>query len=117
MNEIRILIICHLGLTSQILCQKIQSIAKAKELNICITSTSESEWKKYFSKADVILLEPQVAYLWKQIQPLAHEYQIQLAKVHPIAFATMDASDILEQALSLLEAKNHRDRKEDTNYD
>lgn len=107
MNEIiHLLIICHLGLTSNLLCQKIQSAANTCKWNIQLTSTSSNEWDKHLETADVILLEPQVAYLWDEILPLAESKGIPLAKVHPVAFATMNGEAILDQVFSLLLEKN-----------
>jgi len=108
---IRILIICHIGLTSQILCQKIEQTAVARGWTISTTAASSNEWTKHLPSADIILLEPQVAHLWNEILPHAQQRGIPLAKVNPVAFATMNGEQVLDQVLFLMDSARKEKNK------
>lgn len=103
-QTIRLLMICGWGATSSILCQKINEAASKKGVSLTAKAVGIKDWTKHLPSADIILIEPQVSHLQKEIEQIASAHQKRVAPVDPVAFATMNGDQLLKQATNLLSA-------------
>jgi PTS system cellobiose-specific IIB component len=102
---IHLMIVCSLGATSSVLCQKIQDAARKRGISLIAESTGIGEWTVKLSEVNAVLLEPQIRHLKKELEQIAKKHQKPLALVDPIAFATMNGEKVLDQVLKLLQTK------------
>ncbi|MFO7152893.1 MAG: PTS sugar transporter subunit IIB [Bacillota bacterium] len=98
---IRGLILCSWGATSSALAKKVTDEAKKQGLDVVVDAGGTGEFKKKAEAYDVVLLEPQVRHLKKEIESIASKYNIPVDVVDMQAFALMDGKKILNQMMEL----------------
>lgn len=113
-RTIRLLMICGWGASSSILCQKINEAASKKGISLKAKAAGVKDWTKHLPSADIILIEPQISHLRNEIEPIANAHQKLFALVDPVAFATMNGEQLLNQATNLLSTSRafHRTESE-----
>lgn len=99
----RIMLICSGGMSTSLLCTKIQKSAKEKNIDVEVFAVSEAEMKRRLDNVDVILLGPQVRYLLSKIKNDVEEKGIAVDVIESISYGTMNGEAVLKQAMSLME--------------
>ncbi|MCG0275414.1 MAG: PTS sugar transporter subunit IIB [Thermosediminibacteraceae bacterium] len=99
---IRGLILCSWGATSSALAKKVTDEAKKQGLDVVVDAGGTGEFKKKAEAYDVVLLEPQVRHLKKEVESIASKYNIPVDIVDMQAFALMDGKKILNQIMELV---------------
>ena len=70
---LNVLLICSMGASTAVLCEKIREAAKEEGEDINIWATALSVSGDEIPKSDVILLGPQIRYMLKKVQSEAEE--------------------------------------------
>lgn len=100
---IGITLVCAAGMSTSMLVKKMQDAAKEKNLEMEIRAMSESHFKTFRGQTDVLLLGPQVSFLFPDLK---HTYEPQGMKVAVIELADygmMNGKKVLDMALALLQ--------------
>ncbi|KRK92839.1 PTS sugar transporter subunit IIB [Companilactobacillus futsaii] len=96
-----IMLACAGGMSTSLLVTKMEKAAKRRNVDVSIFATAGStipdECKKY--SPDVILLGPQIQYLFKLV---VKEVDVPVAVIGMKDFGTMDGEKVLDLALSMI---------------
>ncbi|MGL5245677.1 MAG: PTS sugar transporter subunit IIB [Sarcina sp.] len=103
----RILLICTVGMSTSLLVSKMKYVAREKGLNCTITAVAEYELKKYENEVDVVLLGPQVKFMFRRLQDKFEEKDIPVGIINNVDYGTMNGEKVLKLALSLIEENNN----------
>ncbi|SMO77810.1 PTS sugar transporter subunit IIB [Melghirimyces algeriensis] len=103
-KPLRVLIICGLGGTSHLLAKKVKEAAQRRNISFDVEAGSILDFRNRLTQFEVLLLEPQVRHMKKELQSVAKRDGIALGAVDPRSFATMDGDAVLDQILHLLKA-------------
>ena len=98
---INILLICSAGMSTSLLMKKMQEAAKARNIEANIWAVGDSQAKANISKADVVLLGPQIKFMLPKIKEEAGN--IPVDAINMIYYGTMNGEKILDYALKLKE--------------
>lgn len=98
-----IILCCGAGMSTSLLVTKMQESAERKELDATIWSTSVDEVKREMDKADIVLLGPQVRYLFKDIEKAAEVQNIPVDMINSADYGLMKGENVLEAAIQKLE--------------
>jgi PTS system cellobiose-specific IIB component len=96
------MILCHWGATSSVLCKKVQDAATKKGISLDAEAAGITQFRNKARDLDLVLLEPQVRHLQKEIESITRKHQIPLQLVDSISFATMNGDQVLKQVLQSL---------------
>ncbi len=98
-----ILLICSAGMSTSLLVKKMEKVAQDKNIEVNIWAVGDSQAKSNVSKADVVLLGPQIKFMLPKIKQEAGN--IPVDAINMIDYGTMNGEKILEYALKLAEVK------------
>ena len=101
---VNIMLVCSAGMSTSLLVNKMNKVAKEKGMNVNVFAVAEADAKNIMDKIDVVLLGPQVRYLLPKMKELMEPKGIPVDVVDTINYGTMNGEKVLEQALSM--AKN-----------
>lgn len=102
----RIMLVCSSGSSTSLLVKKMQEAAQKKGLtDVEIVATSQAEAKNHYDDTDVLLLGPQVRYLYNELTKTLAGKKIALDVINSKNYGTMNGEAVLEQALKLAEKK------------
>lgn len=97
---INILLVCSAGMSTSLMVNKMKDAAAVKGVEAEIWAVADAEASSNITKADVMLLGPQVRFLEKKMKAVAGEKPV--AVIDMRAYGTMNGAAVLEQALTLL---------------
>lgn len=97
---IRILLACAGGMSTSLLMEKMRAEANKRGIEIEVDARSEKSVEKLVGTFDVLLLGPQVRYVLKQMEKLAHG-QFPVAVIDMKDYGTMNGSKVLDTALKI----------------
>ena len=97
---IKICLVCSAGMSTSVIVQRMQNVAKKRELEVEIWAVSESQAKENIKKADVVLLGPQIRFALKRIQEIVPDTPV--ATIDIISYGRLDVEKILDDAIVLL---------------
>lgn len=95
------IILCSWGATSSSLAKAVNDEAKKRNIDVTVDAGGTGEFKKKAQNYSVVLLEPQVRHLRKEVETTASKYNIPVEIVNMQAFAMLDGSKVLDQILSM----------------
>ena len=98
----KILLCCAAGMSTSLLVNKMKSEAAKKGIEVHIWAEPLEKAQEEFSKADVVLLGPQVKYAFPEAKKIADENNIKIDVITMVDYGMMNGAKVLEQALSLL---------------
>ena len=99
----KIMLVCSSGMSTSLLVQKMQKVAKKRKLDVDIEAVAEAELKNRVSEINVILLGPQVKYLLDDMKKRMKKHDIAVEVIDSINYGTMNGKAVLEQALDMME--------------
>lgn len=91
---LNVLLICSMGASTGVLCEKIKKCASEQNYEIKIWATALSQSNDEIPKADIILLGPQVRFMLKKISEKAQDKPIKA--IDMMQYGKMDAEGILD---------------------
>ncbi|MBU9708022.1 MULTISPECIES: PTS sugar transporter subunit IIB [Paenibacillus] len=97
----QITLVCAAGMSTSMLVQKMQKAAQAQNLEVEIRATSESSFKEYADKTDVLLIGPQVGYLEDDFKAKYEPKGIKVSVINIVDYGMMNGEKVLGDALKL----------------
>ncbi len=97
-----ILLVCSSGLSTNMFVSKLEKSAKLLNFNANIWSCNSVNFKEDVCKADVILLAPQVKYLFDDIKKIVDDDKYILL-IGLSDYSCMNSKKILEDVISYLQ--------------
>lgn len=110
---IKILLCCSAGASTSILVKSMRMAAKEKNIECAIAATSANQVAQYISKADVILVAPQLIYDFDRIKKMALPYSTKVFLIGRDDYGKMRGEYILLQTLNKIEKLKLEDQKMD----
>ncbi len=98
-----ILLICSAGMSTSLMVKKMQDTAAARGEDVVIWSVPDAAAKDNVSKADVILLGPQIRFMSDQIKELAGDKPVEVINMRD--YSLMNGEAVLNQAMNLIHHK------------
>ena len=83
-----VLLLCSQGMSTGMLCERIAAAARADGCELNVWAASEIKAREHISKADVILLGPQIRYLKDRIEGMAEGRPV--AVIDMMSYGRMD---------------------------
>ncbi len=109
----KILLCCSAGASSSILVKSMRNAAKKYQVDCVIAATSITQLQQYISKADVVLVAPQLVYEYDRISQMALPSQTRVFLIGRKDYGKMDGEHILLQTLNKIESLNMEEIKMD----
>ena len=98
---LKVMFVCCAGMSTSLLVEKVNAVAKSKGLEIEVYAMGETEAKKDLAQADILLLGPQVRYMESGFRKTIGDAKTKLGVVDMRAYGNMDGEKVLEQILEL----------------
>lgn len=97
----KIVLVCYAGMSTSLLVNKMQKIAKERAVDADIEAIPTTEIHDVVGEADVILLGPQARYVLDEIKSIADPKGIPVDVIDSVTYGMMNASAVLDKALTL----------------
>ena len=98
----RIVLVCSAGMSTSLLVSKMQAAAKDQGVECSINAYGEAELKNHESEVDVLLLGPQVRFLFNKLKSKFDPQGVPVDVINTIDYGTMNGAKVLKHALDLL---------------
>lgn len=92
-----ILLICSAGMSTSMMMKRMKEAAAAKHINANIWAVGEGLAKEHIPRADIILLGPQVRYLFQKIEEMAAGKPVMVMDLS--SYGNLDGKKVLESVL------------------
>ncbi len=101
----KILLVCSAGMSTSLLVSKMKVSAKELGIDCTINAVAESELNDYDRDFDVLLLGPQVRFLFNKLKDRFSLEGVPVSVISTIDYGTMNGDKVLKYALDLMENK------------
>ncbi|MGM0125601.1 PTS system, cellobiose-specific IIB component [Enterococcus sp. AZ194] len=106
MEKLSICLACNLGSSTSILVNNMKKIVEASEklsgIDVTIDAIPASSIDESIKNYQVILLGPQISHRKDEIIEKVKQYNIPVAVIDPADYGTMNAKNILKEAIYLI---------------
>ncbi len=90
-----ILLVCSAGMSTSLLVTKMENAAKEQGKEYKIWAVPEAEAGNHISKADVVLIGPQMRFWKKDAEKLAKPYGIPVDVINTVDYGMNDGTKVL----------------------
>lgn len=97
-----ILLVCGAGASTSLLVMKMQEEAKKQGKDYTIRAIAQTSLKYEMSDADVILLGPQITFMFDKIKQLCESYKIPVEIIRAQDYGMCDGKKVLQFAENLV---------------
>ncbi|MGL4990228.1 MAG: PTS sugar transporter subunit IIB [Sarcina sp.] len=101
----KILLVCSAGMSTSLLVSKMKLSAKETGIECIINAIAETELEDYEKDIDVLLLGPQVRFLFNKLKEEFSVKGIPVSLINTVDYGTMNGAKVLKNALDLIENK------------
>jgi len=101
----KIMLVCALGMSTSLMVSKMQKAAKQKGLEVEVIAVPESEAYNLINQADIIMLGPQVSYIFNDFKEQADKFNVPVVLIDAIDYGRMNGEKVLETAIKKIESK------------
>lgn len=98
----RIVLVCSAGMSTSLLVSKMQVAAKDQGFECSIDAYGEAQLKNHEDEIDVLLLGPQVRFLFNKLKTKFDAKNVPVEVINMIDYGTMNGPKVLKQAQNLL---------------
>ncbi|MBB6622518.1 PTS sugar transporter subunit IIB [Clostridium gasigenes] len=98
----RIVLVCSAGMSTSLLVSKMQVAAKDQGFECSIEAYGEAQLKNHEDEIDVLLLGPQVRFLFNKLKTKFDAKNVPVEVINMIDYGTMNGPKVLKQAQNLL---------------
>lgn len=98
---LRVMLVCSAGMSTSLLVTKMKDAAAKEGIDIEIFAVPEVEVKQYINQADVVLLAPQVRFLYNKMKQELEPKGIPMAVIDGMNYGMMRGDAVVKQALEL----------------
>lgn len=102
---IKIALFCAAGMSTSVLVTKMDKAAKKKGLDIEIAAFPESQMSKHLDGVSVVLLGPQIKFVFERAKKICNPLNIPVAVISSIDYGMMNGEKVLNDALKLIDKK------------
>ncbi len=95
-----IILACNAGMSTGILCIKIEEEAKSRGIDLTCTAVPKSELKDNLSSADAILLGPQIRFAEAEVKQMAGDKPVLVIPAPD--FGLMNAKAVVDRVLAAI---------------
>lgn len=99
----RILLCCAAGMSTSMVVQRMEKVAKEKNIAVEINAVGLDEFSEQIGEYDCCLLGPQIKYKLADFTPLAGKLNKPIAVINIMDYGMMNGEKILSEALSMIE--------------
>lgn len=99
----RILLVCSAGMSTSLLVNKMKSAAKEKGIDAEIWSVSTNALDENISKADVVLIGPQIRFMLQKVKEKGAKYNVPVDAIDPTDYGRCNGSNVLEKAIKMID--------------
>ncbi|ENZ01052.1 PTS sugar transporter subunit IIB [Clostridium thermobutyricum] len=99
----KILLCCSAGMSTSLLVTKMEAAAREQGIECQIAAYSEADVKNHEDEMDVLLLGPQVRFLFNKMREKYEPAGIPVDVINTVDYGTMNGAKVLAHALKLLE--------------
>lgn len=99
----RIALFCSAGMSTSLLVTKMKKAAQAKGIEVSIDAFPEAALAKQLDDVDVVLLGPQIKYLFNKLKKLCDEKGVPICVINTMDYGMMEGEKVLNQALKIME--------------
>ncbi|MHC1681888.1 MAG: PTS sugar transporter subunit IIB [Clostridiaceae bacterium] len=100
---VNIILFCGAGMSSSVLAKRMRDAAKEMKLDAFIEAYPESNFKKYLENADVVLVGPQIKFMFNMFKDVCDERGIPSAVINNVDYGMMKAENVIRTALKMIE--------------
>lgn len=93
----RIMLACHAGISTSILVEKMNEVARAEGKDYRIWAVEQDRIEEEIGNFDIIMLGPQVRFIQKKVQRIVGE-DIPVVIINPMAYGRGDGAEVIKQA-------------------
>lgn len=101
----KIALFCSAGMSTSLLVTKMKKAAKAKGIEVSIDAFPEAKMAEKLKDTDVVLLGPQIKYLFKRAKKLCDSKDVPIGIINTMDYGMMDGEKVLKQALKMIDNK------------
>ncbi len=98
---LRVMLVCSAGMSTSLLVTKMKDAAAKEGIDIEIFAVPEVEVKQSIDQADVVLLAPQVRFLFNKMKQELEPKGIPIAVIDGLNYGMMRGDAVVKQALEL----------------
>lgn len=98
-----ITLVCAAGMSTSMLMSKMKESAKKQGLEVNIIAMSESSFKTYKGESDIVLLGPQVSFIYDEIKAECDPKGIKVEIIDMMDYGMMNGHKVLNDALKLID--------------
>ena len=98
---LRVMLVCSAGMSTSLLVARMKDAAAKNGIDIEIIAVAEVEVKENIDKADVVLLAPQVRFMFNKLKQDLEPRGIPLAVIDGMNYGLMKGEAVLNLALEL----------------
>lgn len=99
---LKVMFVCCAGMSTSLLVNKVNKVAKEKNIEIEVYAVAEAEARKDLTQADILLLGPQVRYLQDSFEQSLKGSNTKLGVVDMLAYGRMDGEKVLQQIMDMI---------------
>ena len=98
-----IILACAAGMSTSLLVKKMKSAAEEKGLDVYIEAMSVNAVASYEGEIDVLLLGPQVQYLYEEVRGRYEPKGIKVAVISMMDYGMMNGEKVLDDACAMMD--------------
>ena len=98
----KIMLVCALGMSTSLLVSKMEKAAGQKDEEVEIIAVPESEAYSLIGQASIIMLGPQVSYVFNNFKKQAEEFSVPVVLIDAIDYGRMNGEKVLDTALAAI---------------
>ena len=98
---LRVMLVCSAGMSTSLLVNKMKATAAKEGIDIEIFAIPEVEVVQSIDQADVVLLAPQVRFLYNKLKQELEPRGIPMAVIDGMNYGMMKGDAVVKQALEL----------------
>jgi PTS system cellobiose-specific IIB component len=100
---VNIILVCAAGMSTSLMVNKMKKAAEEQGKEVHIEAMSAGAFEKYENPVDVLLVGPQISYLYSKIQQKCEARGIKSSLIDMKDYGMMDGKTVLEKAYKMLE--------------
>lgn len=99
----KVMLVCAAGMSTSLMVKKMQDYANTLDEEIEVFAAPEAEAQSLIEQVDVIMLGPQVSYIFKDFNNEAKQYNIPVTIIDAMDYGRMNGEKVLNLGLKLVE--------------
>ena len=99
---LRVMLLCSAGMSTSLLVTKMEAAARNMGMEIEIFAVPEIEAKQNFESVDIVLLAPQVRFLFNKLKQELEPMGVPIAVIDGMTYGLMKGEVVMKQVMELI---------------